>query len=135
MGARGWDRQAYLAQRRAVRATGGVPAGPSQRSTAPTVRRPGRLARFGRAFNAVMDPLMSMAMYSNDPRMARDATVYTAQRELQKFKEGQAADRALAVAQRDEDLAHEEQRMRMLGRAVADEMVRRVEEQRQRGGR
>lgn len=78
---------------------------------------------------------MSMAMYSNDPRLARDATVYTAQRELQKFKEGQAADRALAVAQRDEDLAHEEQRMRMLGRAVADEMVRRVEEQRQRGGR
>ena len=77
---------------------------------------------------------MSMAMYSNDPRMARDATVYTAQRELQKFKEGQAADRALAVAQRDENLAHEEQRMRMLGRAVADEMVRRVEEQRQRGG-
>ena len=78
---------------------------------------------------------MSMAMYSNDSHLARDATVDTAQRELQKFKEGQAADRELALAQREADLAHEEERMRLLGRAVADEMVRRVEEQRRRGGR
>ena len=135
MAAQGWDRQAYLAQRQAARAAGGHPlAGPSS-SAVPAPRRPGRLRRFGRAFNAVMDPLMAIGMYSSDPRLARDATVYTAQRELQKFKESQATDRALALAQRVKDRAHEEERMRLLGRAVADEMVRRVEQQRQRGGR
>jgi hypothetical protein len=83
----------------------------------------------------VIDPLAAITMCSNDPQLARTSMIYTAQRELQKFKEAQADQQALALAQREEDLAHEEERIRLLGRAVADEMVRRVEEQRQRGGR
>jgi hypothetical protein len=82
-----------------------------------------------------MDSLTSMTMYSSDPQLARTSTVYTAQRELQKFKQSRADQQALALTQREEDIAHEEARMRMLGRVVADEMVRRVEQQRQRGGR
>lgn len=78
---------------------------------------------------------MSMTMYSRDPQLARTSMIYTAQRELQKFKEGQADQQALALAQRDEDLAHEQERARVLGRVIADEMVRRVDEQRRRGGR
>jgi hypothetical protein len=83
----------------------------------------------------VMDPLAGITMYSNDPQLARTSMIYTAQRELQKFKEAQTEQQALALAQRAEDQAHEEERMRMLGRVIADEMVRRVDEQRRRGGR
>jgi hypothetical protein len=131
----GWDREAYLAQRRAARASGAVSSASPRRQAGVVARRPGLLARFGRRFNAVMDPLASMTMYSSDPQLARTSMIYTAQRELQKFKESQADQQALTLAQREEDLAHEEQRMRVLGRVMADEMVRRVEEQRRRGGR
>ncbi len=130
----GWDREAYLARRRAARASGARPSASPRREADVVARRPGVVARLGRAVNTVMDPLASMTMYSSDPQLARTSMIYTAQRELQKYKEGQADQQALALAQRAEDQAHEQERMRLLGRVLVDELVRRVDQQR-RGGR
>jgi hypothetical protein len=69
-------------------------------------------------------------MYSNDPQLARTSMVYTAQRGLQKLQQAQAMGQQAVAAQRLADRAGEEERMRMLARAMIDEMSARVEAQR-----
>jgi signal transduction histidine kinase len=95
-----------------------------------TARRLEKSARRNNTWNGVVDPLVQMGMYSNDPQLARTSMVYTAQRELQKLQQAQAMAQQAAAAQRLADRAGEEERMRMLARAMIDEMSARVEAQR-----
>jgi len=87
-----------------------------------------RLERGNARAQRVLDPLAAMTMYSSDPQLSRTSTIHTAQQELEKFKQAQAQQQAVALAQHGEDLAREDERMRILGRVIADEIVRRVEQ-------
>lgn len=98
---------------------------PSERAT----RRQGA-ARRAELRGAVIDPLARATMYSSDPQLARTSMIYTAQREVRRSQEMQAGQRELTARQRVLDAASEEQRMRFLARAMADEMVTRVEDHR-----
>src|ERR1700761_4825870 len=101
MADREWDRDAYLARRRAAQGLGAVPCGLPRGRPVASAPRPGLLARLSRSLNNVLDPLAAMTMYSSDPQLARTSTIYTAQRELQKFKQSQADQQALALARRE----------------------------------
>lgn len=62
--------------------------------------------------------IFHIEMYSSDPTTARRGMVYTATHEL-------AAQRQIAAAQAAEAEARDEQRMRYLARAIAEEMDQR----------
>jgi hypothetical protein len=100
-------------------------------------RRTRRTRQIRTVINTASDPLIMAGMYSSDPVTARRNALMYAQRELQRERENRAAvahtQLMSQMAQRAQDQADEERRMRLLAKAMVDEMEQRVESRKSAG--